>query len=58
MPNLAARINKSPVILAARGLDAGAREGVFALFDALGSVVPYEVLRIVSAHLRSEAAGA
>jgi pyrroline-5-carboxylate reductase len=39
MPNLAARINKSPVILSATGLDAGAREGAFALFDALGSAV-------------------
>lgn len=39
MPNLAARINKSPVILGQRGLDAAAQEGVFALFDALGSAV-------------------
>ncbi len=39
MPNLAARINKSPVILAGRGLDAGGRDAVFALFDALGSAV-------------------
>ncbi|WP_017664330.1 pyrroline-5-carboxylate reductase family protein [Porphyrobacter sp. AAP82] len=39
MPNLAARINKSPVILAARGLDAAARDSAFALFDALGSAV-------------------
>jgi len=39
MPNLAARINKSPVILSARGLDAGAQDGVFALFDTLGSAV-------------------
>ncbi len=39
MPNLAARINKSPVILSSAGLDAGAREGAFALFDALGSAV-------------------
>jgi pyrroline-5-carboxylate reductase len=39
MPNLAARINKSPVILAAHGLDAGAQDGVFALFDTLGSAV-------------------
>jgi pyrroline-5-carboxylate reductase len=37
MPNLAARINKSPVILSARGLDEAQRGGVFALFDALGS---------------------
>jgi pyrroline-5-carboxylate reductase len=39
MPNLAARISKSPVILAARELDDAQREGVFALFDALGSAV-------------------
>lgn len=39
MPNLAARINKSPVILAASGLDAAGREAAFALFDALGSAV-------------------
>jgi pyrroline-5-carboxylate reductase len=39
MPNLAARINKSPVILSAAGLDAGARGGVSALFDRLGSAV-------------------
>lgn len=39
MPNLAARINKSPVILAAAGLDAGSRDGVFALFDALGTAL-------------------
>ncbi len=39
MPNLAARINKSPVILCAAGLDAGPRKGAFALFDALGSAV-------------------
>lgn len=39
MPNLAARINKSPVILGQRGLDAAAQDGVFALFDALGSAV-------------------
>jgi pyrroline-5-carboxylate reductase len=39
MPNLAARINKSPVILAESGLDAGARGDVFALFDSLGSAV-------------------
>jgi len=39
MPNLAARINKSPVILSAAGLDAGARDGLFALFDRLGSAV-------------------
>lgn len=37
MPNLAARINKSPVILAESGLDAAGRDAVFALFDTLGS---------------------
>ena len=39
MPNLAARINKSPVILCERGLGHSEREGVFALFDRLGSAV-------------------
>lgn len=39
MPNLAARINKSPVILAERGLAADARAAAFALFDRLGSAV-------------------
>ena len=39
MPNLAARINKSPVILAEAGLDAAGRDAVFGLFDALGSAV-------------------
>jgi pyrroline-5-carboxylate reductase len=39
MPNLAARINKSPVILAEAGLDGEARAAAFALFDALGSAV-------------------
>ncbi|MBA4768598.1 MAG: NAD(P)-binding domain-containing protein [Porphyrobacter sp.] len=39
MPNLAARINKSPVILAERGLDADARDAAFALFNTLGSAV-------------------
>jgi pyrroline-5-carboxylate reductase len=39
MPNLAARINKSPVILAARGLDAARRAATFELFDRLGSAV-------------------
>ena len=37
MPNLAARIGKSPVILAERGLDEAGREAVFARFDALGT---------------------
>jgi pyrroline-5-carboxylate reductase len=39
MPNLAAAINKSPVILAARGLRGAEREATFALFDRLGSAV-------------------
>jgi len=39
MPNLAARINKSPVILAQRGMDTDARAAAFALFDTLGSAV-------------------
>lgn len=39
MPNLAARINKSPVILCERGLGEEAREAVFTLFDVLGSAV-------------------
>lgn len=39
MPNLAARINKSPVILAERGLGADSRDATFALFDRLGSAV-------------------
>ncbi|MEP3050192.1 MAG: pyrroline-5-carboxylate reductase dimerization domain-containing protein [Erythrobacter sp.] len=39
MPNLAARIGKSPVILAQTGLDAGMRDAAFALFDKLGSAL-------------------
>lgn len=39
MPNLAARINKSPVILAETGLGTDARGAAFALFDQLGSAV-------------------
>jgi pyrroline-5-carboxylate reductase len=39
MPNLAARINKSPVILAERGLDTDTRAATFELFDSLGSAV-------------------
>jgi pyrroline-5-carboxylate reductase len=39
MPNLAARINKSPVILAQAGLDDAGRAGVFARFDVLGTAV-------------------
>jgi pyrroline-5-carboxylate reductase len=39
MPNLAAAIRKSPVILAQGGLSEDARAAAFALFDALGSAV-------------------
>ncbi|WP_285711797.1 pyrroline-5-carboxylate reductase family protein [Erythrobacter oryzae] len=39
MPNLAARINKSPVILAERGLDAERRAATLDLFGRLGSAV-------------------
>lgn len=39
MPNLAARINKSPVILAQSGLDAEGCAAAFSLFDTLGSAV-------------------
>lgn len=39
MPNLAARINKSPVILAESGLAAQQRGDLFAFFDCLGSAV-------------------
>ena len=39
MPNLAAAIGKSPVILAEHGLDAGGRDAVFALFDLLGTAM-------------------
>lgn len=39
MPNLAARINKSPVILCEAGLDEAAHSAAFALFDRLGSAV-------------------
>ena len=39
MPNLAARIGKSPVILAERGLQDSARDAAFAFFDKLGSAV-------------------
>lgn len=39
MPNLAARINKSPVILAESGLGEAERAAAFALFGALGSAV-------------------
>lgn len=37
MPNLAARLNKSPVLLVEEGLDEGGRQSSQALFDALGS---------------------
>ena len=39
MPNLAARINKSPIILLESGLDEGGRDAAFALFDLLGTAV-------------------
>ena len=39
MPNLAARINKSPVILAQDGLDDAGRDAAFTLFDTLGNAV-------------------
>lgn len=39
MPNLAARIGKSPVILAEDGLDAVARAAAFQLFDQLGTAL-------------------
>jgi pyrroline-5-carboxylate reductase len=39
MPNLAAAIGKSPVILAEHGLDVGGRDPVFALFDVLGTAM-------------------
>ncbi len=39
MPNLASRINKSPVILAEAGLDEAARAGVSDLYDPLGTAV-------------------
>ncbi|WP_299191544.1 pyrroline-5-carboxylate reductase [uncultured Erythrobacter sp.] len=39
MPNLASRINKSPIILAQSGLDETAREGVTQFFDLLGNAV-------------------
>jgi pyrroline-5-carboxylate reductase len=39
MPNLAARLNKSPVILCQAGAEAAARDDLFALFDTLGSAV-------------------
>jgi pyrroline-5-carboxylate reductase len=39
MPNLAAAIRKSPVILAEAGLDAAGRAAVFARFDVLGTAL-------------------
>jgi pyrroline-5-carboxylate reductase len=39
MPNLAARINKSPVILCEAGMTEAARGAALLLFDALGSAV-------------------
>ncbi|MFZ9394984.1 MAG: pyrroline-5-carboxylate reductase family protein [Erythrobacter sp.] len=39
MPNLAARIGKSPVIMAERGLDAAGRDAAHALFDQLGTAL-------------------
>lgn len=39
MPNLASRVNKSPVILAQSGLDHEGREAAFDLFDSLGNAV-------------------
>ncbi|MEM6828278.1 MAG: pyrroline-5-carboxylate reductase dimerization domain-containing protein [Pseudomonadota bacterium] len=39
MPNLAARIGKSPIILAEKGLDSEGRKAAFALYDHLGTAV-------------------
>ncbi|SHN48300.1 pyrroline-5-carboxylate reductase family protein [Erythrobacter sanguineus] len=39
MPNLAARINKSPVILQEAGLDEGARNDCLTLYDILGTAI-------------------
>ena len=39
MPNLAARLNKSPIILAQSGLDAAARSDAQAFYDTLGTAV-------------------
>jgi pyrroline-5-carboxylate reductase len=39
MPNLASRINKSPIILLEAGLDEAARDAAFAHFDRLGTAV-------------------
>jgi pyrroline-5-carboxylate reductase len=39
MPNLAARINRSPVILYESGLDAPERAAAYALYDVLGTAI-------------------
>lgn len=39
MPNLAVRINKSPVLLAHTGFDEGACDSAFSLYNALGTAV-------------------
>ncbi|MBV7259332.1 pyrroline-5-carboxylate reductase family protein [Erythrobacter crassostreae] len=39
MPNLACRINRSPIILLENGLNADKRESTFTFFDALGTAV-------------------
>lgn len=39
MPNLASRINKSPIILAASGVDGAGREGLSSYYDKLGNAV-------------------
>jgi pyrroline-5-carboxylate reductase len=39
MPNLASRINKSPIILLESGLDDGGRDAAMAHFDLLGSAI-------------------
>lgn len=39
MPNLASRINKSPVILSEAGMDEASRAAALALYDRLGSAV-------------------
>lgn len=39
MPNLAARINKSPVILCEAGLDEARRADIFAFYDRLGTAI-------------------
>lgn len=39
MPNLASRVNKSPIILSEEGLNESGRANAFAFFDALGTAV-------------------